>query len=277
MEAVSSTFASVRSWNIRLAQRVIKWFTPPLCGDAMRTSEKIQWGFTLTELLVVIAIIAMLAGIILPAVSKARERARQARCTNNMRQLGIGWIAYRDDHENVAPDWLSTLHTAYVDNKEVYVCPSDQSDGAEGSKPDPADVPGIGDEFEETDDNKGNNGIDACSYMYEFSAAECSWTWDNYLGDGSVGTAEVDTDDDGTVTWKEVKEYQLANGDTSNGGKPYNETCFPVIRCFYHYYDRKITVLNDDGDPVKERIVLNVAYNGNVFPSGLKWEWKQAD
>ncbi len=57
-------------------------------------------AFTLIELLVVIAVIAVLASLLLPALSLARERGLRVRCVGNHRQLALAWSAYRDDNHD---------------------------------------------------------------------------------------------------------------------------------------------------------------------------------
>jgi len=107
-------------------------------------------GFTLIELLVVIAIIAILAAILFPVISSAKERGRQARCLNNLKQLMTGVREYCDDNNGVMPfcleegtgkpDWTGCVTCGqsnyditkgglwkYVRNRNVYKCPTDSN------------------------------------------------------------------------------------------------------------------------------------------------------
>jgi prepilin-type N-terminal cleavage/methylation domain-containing protein/prepilin-type processing-associated H-X9-DG protein len=80
-------------------------------------------GFTLIELLVVIAIIAILASILFPVFGRAREKARQTNCLNNLKQIATATIMYADDNKKYpTPDWQNELGL----NKKVYMCPSSE-------------------------------------------------------------------------------------------------------------------------------------------------------
>jgi prepilin-type N-terminal cleavage/methylation domain-containing protein len=73
-------------------------------GGKAQSPGKFSRGFTLIELLVVIAIIAIIAAILLPALNSAKEQAQRADCLSNLKQIGLAFTVYLNDHEDRFPD-----------------------------------------------------------------------------------------------------------------------------------------------------------------------------
>ncbi|MCC7518154.1 MAG: type II secretion system protein [Verrucomicrobiae bacterium] len=91
-----------------------------------------QHGFSLVEMLVTLAIVAALGGMLLPALSRARARGKQAACASNLCQIGIAAKLYINDYGVYPPAWVSSearwmdlLKGVISKKSEVFLCPSD--------------------------------------------------------------------------------------------------------------------------------------------------------
>jgi len=143
-------------------------------------------GFTLIELLVVIAIIAILAAILFPVFARAREKARQASCQSNLKQIALASKMYTSDYdekalpmwawgvgavgEPVGRIWWTTLIQPYMKNEQALVCPSYGGGtyfgkGTATATPEPGCFrarTGVGKNWFSTDGSRGDRGYWGC-------------------------------------------------------------------------------------------------------------------
>jgi prepilin-type N-terminal cleavage/methylation domain-containing protein len=229
--------------------------------------KRARSGFTIVELLVVIAIIAVLGGILITAVSSARGKARMSACTSHLKNFSTAIDNYKAFSEQQFPPYLSVLYDEYYEIEDGYICPSDWSEGEHGGIADKVkntETKFMPDEqYEETDDTEFNDGVNLegrpyqdfrnpeitrCSYLYEFSIADCDF--EDALPD---------------ETWCEYKKRQMKqkiDGQIVAGH-------VPIVRCFWHTEQKK------DGSSYQtsEPNVLNIGVgHRGVYRSRPKWE-----
>lgn len=229
--------------------------------------------FTLVEMLVVIAVIAILAGMLLPAIHKGRVRAKEAACINNLRQLSSGIELYRGENGQHWPPWITILYPDYIDQKGSFLCPIDDTAGLEGGRPEWMDVKDQSwseDDLNYYYDMDGPNppsGPDPkdntdggmnCSYLYEWSAYECDWITDPH---------DWDIDGDGITTWLEAKQSQSRMDPLPVNGGAFQITGSsertPVLRCFWHL---------PENAPSSGTPTFDILLNYSVHRGTSQWE-----
>ena len=117
---------------MKLLVNAISMNTPRQPDDRFRHRRPSRPAFTLIELLVVIAIIAILAGLLLPALARAKHQAKRIGCLNNVKQMGAGSQMYADEDTvgalSGAADWadddFNWLYPAFVPALKTFVCPA---------------------------------------------------------------------------------------------------------------------------------------------------------
>ena len=237
--------------------------------------HKQRCPFTLIELLVVIAIIAILASMLLPALQQAREKARAISCTNQMKQLGLGWIMYTDDNKERTPRYDGNIPNYTLENgvrrgrqwsPRIYPYVGDiKTFGCPSSSRNPA-VPITGTNANRNYQGPGVVNVDGCriasNYAYNSGSTYNGTT--KYNGPGNASMSSF-TDPSGTYVILEAQCNRTFPSDY--GPDTGNRQRVVTSSGTFGLHGGRSNILFGDGHVASESLLRIIGFtNGSLGP-----------